>query len=183
MSRRAGRTLIAPSMSPESLPFIQLSVLHDRGSALSTSRSRRIKANSNSMMGTVSLIQAAIPHLIESKGNIVTISSVSGRDIDFTAPSPYGAFKAALIHYTAQMAHSLATKGVRANTVSPGNIYIDDGVGLLFLGLSLSLPSLLYPFSPRYLPLSFPTSSQAKTKWNNLLQLVNANTRYRFGAT
>lgn len=44
------------------------------------------------------------------------------------APSPYGALKAALIHYTAQLAHTLAPKGIRANTVSPGNIYIEDGV-------------------------------------------------------
>jgi 3-oxoacyl-[acyl-carrier protein] reductase len=80
------------------------------------------------LMGTVSLIKAALPHLEKSKGNIITISSVSGRDVDFTAPGPYGTFKAALIHYTAQLAHTLAPKGVRANTVSPGNIYIADGV-------------------------------------------------------
>ncbi|KAN0110123.1 NAD(P)-binding protein [Hyaloscypha variabilis] len=78
--------------------------------------------------GTVELVRAALPYLELSRGNIVTISSVSGRDVDFTAPSPYGAFKAALIHYTAQLAHTLAPKGVRANTVSPGNIYISDGV-------------------------------------------------------
>ena len=80
------------------------------------------------MMGTVSLVNASLPHLEKSKGNIVTISSVSGRDVDFTAVGPYGTFKAALIHYTAQLAHTLAPKGVRANTVSPGNIYIADGV-------------------------------------------------------
>jgi hypothetical protein len=40
----------------------------------------------------------------------------------------YGAFKAALIHYTTQLAHTLAPKSVRANTVSPGNIYVEDGV-------------------------------------------------------
>lgn len=55
-------------------------------------------------------------------------ATVSGRDVDFTAPGPYGAFKAALVHYTAQLAHTLAPKGIRANTVSPGNIYIADGV-------------------------------------------------------
>lgn len=38
------------------------------------------------LMGTVSLINAALPHLEKSKGNIITISSVSGRDVDFTAP-------------------------------------------------------------------------------------------------
>lgn len=80
------------------------------------------------MMGTVTLINSALPHLEKSKGNIVTISSVSGRDVDFTAPSPYGAFKAALIHYTSQLAHTLAPKSIRANTVSPGNIYVADGV-------------------------------------------------------
>jgi 3-oxoacyl-[acyl-carrier protein] reductase len=80
------------------------------------------------IMGTVMLIQETLPWLEKSKGSIVTLSSVSGRDVDFTAPSPYGAFKAALIHYTAQLAHTLAPKGVRANCVSPGNIYVPDGV-------------------------------------------------------
>ncbi|RDW59672.1 3-ketoacyl-ACP reductase like protein [Coleophoma cylindrospora] len=80
------------------------------------------------MMGTFSLVDAALPSLEKTKGNIVTISSVSGKEIDFTAPSPYGSFKAALIHYTAQLARTLAPKGIRANTVSPGNIYIADGV-------------------------------------------------------
>ncbi|KAF2091729.1 NAD(P)-binding protein [Saccharata proteae CBS 121410] len=80
------------------------------------------------MLGTVSLVNAALPHLEKTGGSVVTISSVSGRDVDFTAVSPYGAFKAALTHYTAQLAHTLAPKGVRANTVSPGNIYIKDGV-------------------------------------------------------
>ena len=80
------------------------------------------------MMGTYTMVQAALPHLESSKGNIITISSVSGRDIDFTAQGPYGAIKAALVHYTAQLAHTLAPKGIRANTVSPGNIYIADGV-------------------------------------------------------
>lgn len=80
------------------------------------------------MMGTVNLVAAAQPFLEKSKGNIIAISSVSGRDVDFTAPGPYGAMKAALIHYMAQLAHTLAPKGVRANTVSPGNIYIEDGI-------------------------------------------------------
>jgi 3-oxoacyl-[acyl-carrier protein] reductase len=92
-------------------------------------------AYSTDMLGTVSLIQAALPHLLQTKGCIVTISSVSGRDVDFTAPSPYGAFKAALIHYSAQLAHTLAPKGVRANCVSPGNIYIADGVCTFFFFL------------------------------------------------
>lgn len=73
------------------------------------------------------MIQAALPHLEKTKGNVVTINSVSGRDNDFTAGGPYGAMKAALLQYTSGLAHNLATKGVRANSVSPGNIYVEDG--------------------------------------------------------
>lgn len=80
------------------------------------------------MLATVTLVNSALPHLEKRKGNIISIGSVSGRDIDFTAPGPYGAIKAALVHYMVQLAVTLAPKGVRANTLSPGNIYIEDGV-------------------------------------------------------
>ncbi|AYD00605.1 SDR family NAD(P)-dependent oxidoreductase [Neorhizobium sp. NCHU2750] len=80
------------------------------------------------MMGTVRLVNAAVPYLEKSKaGSIVTIASVSGREIDFAA-GPYGAFKAALTHYTQGLAYALAPKAIRANTVSPGNTYFAGGV-------------------------------------------------------
>jgi 3-oxoacyl-[acyl-carrier protein] reductase len=80
------------------------------------------------LMHSVRLVNAAMPWLEKSRaGSIVTISSVSGREIDFAA-GPYGAFKAALIHYTQGLAYQLAGKGIRANTVSPGNTYFEGGV-------------------------------------------------------
>jgi 3-oxoacyl-[acyl-carrier protein] reductase len=80
------------------------------------------------MMGTVRLVNAAMPSLERSAhAAIVTISSVSGREIDFAA-GPYGAFKAAIIHYTQGLAYHLAGKGIRANSVSPGNTYFEGGV-------------------------------------------------------
>jgi 3-oxoacyl-[acyl-carrier protein] reductase len=80
------------------------------------------------MMGTVRLVNAAMPHLAQSKAaSIVAISSVSGREVDFAA-GPYGTFKAALIHYVQGLAFQLAGKGIRANTVSPGNTYFPGGV-------------------------------------------------------
>ena len=80
------------------------------------------------MMGTVRLVDAAMPWLEKSPhAAIVTISSVSGREIDFAA-GPYGAFKAAIIHYTQGLAFQLAGKGIRANSVSPGNTYFEGGV-------------------------------------------------------
>lgn len=80
------------------------------------------------MMGTVGLVQAAMPYLERSPAaSIVTISSVSGREIDFAA-GPYGTFKAAIIHYTQGLAFQLAAKGIRANSLSPGNTYFPGGV-------------------------------------------------------
>ncbi len=80
------------------------------------------------MLGTVNLVEAAIPYLEKSgAGSIVAISSVSGREIDFAA-GPYGVFKAALVHYMSGLAYQLAPKGIRANTVSPGNVYFEGGV-------------------------------------------------------
>lgn len=80
------------------------------------------------MMHSVTAVEAAMPFLEKSDaGSIVIISSVSGREIDFAA-GPYGAFKAALIHYAQGLAYQLAAKGIRANTVSPGNTYFEGGV-------------------------------------------------------
>lgn len=80
------------------------------------------------MMGTVRLVNAALPSLENStNAAIVTIASVSAREIDFAA-GPYGAFKAAIVHYTQGLAFHLAAKKIRANSMSPGNTYFEGGV-------------------------------------------------------
>jgi 3-oxoacyl-[acyl-carrier protein] reductase len=80
------------------------------------------------MLHTVRVVNAAMPHLEASKhASITIVSSVSGREIDFTGPA-YGAFKAALIHYAHGLAYKLAPKMIRANSVSPGNTYFKDGI-------------------------------------------------------
>lgn len=80
------------------------------------------------MMHTVRTVNASLPYLEKSKWpSIVIVSSVSGREIDFTSPA-YGAFKAALIHYAGGLAHKLAPKLIRVNSVSPGNVYFKDGI-------------------------------------------------------
>jgi 3-oxoacyl-[acyl-carrier protein] reductase len=80
------------------------------------------------MLHSVNTVNAAMPYLEKSKHpSIVLISSVSGREIDFTSPA-YGAFKAALIHYAHGMAYRLAPKMIRVNSVSPGNTYFEGGV-------------------------------------------------------
>jgi len=80
------------------------------------------------MLHTVRAVNASLPHLEKSKApSIVIVSSVSGREVDFTGPA-YGGFKAALIHYAHRMAYQLAPKMIRVNSVSPGNTYFEGGV-------------------------------------------------------
>ncbi len=80
------------------------------------------------LMAAVHLVTAALPYLEASGvGSIVTVASVSGREIDFAA-GPYGTFKAALVHWTQGLAYQLAGMGVRANSVSPGNTFFEGGV-------------------------------------------------------
>jgi len=80
------------------------------------------------MMHCVRLVNAAMPWLEKSDAASVTlVSSVSGREVDFTGPA-YGGFKAAIVHYASGLAFKLAGKGIRANAVSPGNTYFDGGI-------------------------------------------------------
>ncbi|KAI6240708.1 hypothetical protein M3Y99_00441500 [Aphelenchoides fujianensis] len=59
-----------------------------------------------------------VPHLEKTKGNIVNVSSIAGQIA--TQMGFYGLAKAALDHSTRQFAITLAPKGIRVNTLSPG---------------------------------------------------------------
>jgi 3-oxoacyl-[acyl-carrier protein] reductase len=77
------------------------------------------------MMAVVRGSHAAIPHL-QPGSSIVNISSISA--LRATARSaPYGAVKAAVMHYTASQAKILARKGIRVNCVAPGSIEFPGG--------------------------------------------------------
>jgi 3-oxoacyl-[acyl-carrier protein] reductase len=97
------------------------------------------RAFETDMMHTVRVANAAMPWLEKSKsGAIVIVSSVSGREVDFTGPA-YGAFKAALVHYAQRLAFKLAPKMIRVNAVSPGNTYFEGGV---WQNIERNLPDL-----------------------------------------
>lgn len=86
------------------------------------------KAFDVDLLGTVSMVAAALPFLKQSDAaSVVLISSVSGRESDMFG-EPYGALKAALIHYGKTLSSRHAGDGIRVNTVSPGNVYFPDGV-------------------------------------------------------
>jgi len=83
------------------------------------------------MLGAVRGCETALPYLRKSKaGAIVLISSISAV-MSKVLPAPgayaYGAMKAGLIAYGAQLSKDVAKDGVRVNIVSPGPIYFEGG--------------------------------------------------------
>lgn len=70
------------------------------------------------LTGTFYVSQATLPHLIQAKGNIVNVSSLSGMAGDWRMPA-YGAAKAGVTNLTRVMALDHGEDGVRVNAVSP----------------------------------------------------------------
>ena len=73
------------------------------------------------LTGTYHMCRECIPHLLESRGNIVNISSTSAiRGLPWGAA--YAASKGGVSAMTKSIAVEFAKQGVRANTVCPGSI-------------------------------------------------------------
>jgi NAD(P)-dependent dehydrogenase (short-subunit alcohol dehydrogenase family) len=80
------------------------------------------------VLGLVRLVDAALPHLQQSEAAaIVAISTTAALEQFGPGTSAYNALKAAVINYTAGLAQNLAPAGIRANCVSPGPIFIENG--------------------------------------------------------
>ena len=77
----------------------------------------------------VGMSEGALPFLEQSeRAAMVQIASITGIEHHDVPISPsYGAMKAASIRHMAQRALQWGEKGIRANTVAPGPIYIDGG--------------------------------------------------------
>ncbi|XP_049872003.1 glucose 1-dehydrogenase 3-like [Pectinophora gossypiella] len=78
----------------------------------------------------VYLTHLAAPYIIETKGNIINMSSVCAKCC-WENGLIYNTSKAALDHFTRCVALELAPKGVRANTINPGPVKTDilDNIG------------------------------------------------------
>jgi NAD(P)-dependent dehydrogenase (short-subunit alcohol dehydrogenase family) len=81
------------------------------------------------VMPAVLLVEAALPPLREHHGAIVQLGTITAVEYHHYPGGgmSYGAVKAALVNWVAQLAKAEAPNGVRANTVSPGPILIEGG--------------------------------------------------------
>ncbi len=80
------------------------------------------------IMGTVAGVEAAIPFLEQSKAGAIVVVGTTGAIEIAGPPRPYASAKAALVPYVKALARNLAAKNIRANMVSPGNVYFKGGV-------------------------------------------------------
>ena len=83
------------------------------------------------VLGATRSFEAALPFLEKAAAAngdaaFVIISSISAAEAR-DGPTAYGAMKAALIHYAKGVARAHAAKPIRANVISPGTVYFDDG--------------------------------------------------------
>jgi meso-butanediol dehydrogenase/(S,S)-butanediol dehydrogenase/diacetyl reductase len=79
------------------------------------------KVLSVDMDGVFNTARAALPHLIASKGSIVSTASISGLGGD-PRMAVYNAAKGAVINLTRSMAVDYGHQGVRVNAVAPGPV-------------------------------------------------------------
>jgi len=91
-----------------------------------------IKGFETDILPYVTMVEETLPYLRKSSHpSIVSIGSESGlmvnHIVDKFGPGPYGAIKAAVIHYTQQLATKYAAEGIKVNSISPGHIIYPGG--------------------------------------------------------
>jgi NADP-dependent 3-hydroxy acid dehydrogenase YdfG len=81
-----------------------------------TEWSRMVETN---LLGSMYAVHAALPHLLESKGTVVQVSSTSGR-IASAAGAAYSATKFGITGFIESLRQEVTTQGVRVVVVEPG---------------------------------------------------------------
>lgn len=80
------------------------------------------------LWSTTNMVEAAQDVLVATRGVIVCVSSICGRETVPGAPVTYSVAKAALHAYVQGISRSLGKKNVRINVVAPGNVLFDGSV-------------------------------------------------------
>jgi len=91
----------------------------EMGSIETTSLQQYDRLFNTNVRSIYQLTMLAVPHLVETQGNIVNVSSVNGLR-SFAGVLAYNMSKSALDQFTHTVALELAPKKVRVNSVNPG---------------------------------------------------------------
>jgi NAD(P)-dependent dehydrogenase (short-subunit alcohol dehydrogenase family) len=82
------------------------------------------------LLGTVNVMRAALPQLLETRGRIVNVASDSARTGEHSM-SVYAGAKAGVVAVTKSLALEVGRKGVRANVVAPGTTVTPGSSGFI----------------------------------------------------
>lgn len=104
-------------------------VVHCAAAQVPGTSEKAFRANLDTdVLGLARLAKAALPHLERSDaGSLTTIGSSAAVEQFGPGITAYNSLKAAAINYVAGLSQAWAPKGIRANCVSPGPIFIDGG--------------------------------------------------------
>jgi NAD(P)-dependent dehydrogenase (short-subunit alcohol dehydrogenase family) len=80
------------------------------------------------LKGTTYTARFTLPHLIESKGDFVSLASVAGLRA-FPGEAVYNASKFGMLGFTRALDHEMRELGVRVTNIAPGGIATDFAMG------------------------------------------------------
>jgi NADP-dependent 3-hydroxy acid dehydrogenase YdfG len=80
------------------------------------------------LKGTLYTARFTLPHLIESRGDFISLASVAGLRA-FPGEAVYNASKFGMLGFTRALDHELREQGVRVTNIAPGGIATDFAMG------------------------------------------------------
>ena len=122
------------------------------------------------------LINSSLPHLIKSKGNVISISTICATSIIDNAPLGYSLSKAALLKMIKIFARRYSKYSIRFNSIVPGNI--------MFPGSTWDLKKIDNPRAiKKYIKTNVPLNrfGSINNIFNAVIYLSNAHSEFITG--
>ena len=140
------------------------------------SAERMIDIFATNVFGPSLLAREALPHLKETKGSIINISSTYGSKAG-AALSHYGASKAALEYLTRAWALELAPIGIRVNAIAVGPT--ESGALTGMMGLSPEQAAAIEEHERKQIPLGRRGAPEEVARW--IISLANSENEWVTG--